>query len=143
MTDPQKENTAETPVENSSKEGTSNTSPVSDAEQVESAEAAKPLLSSKTAHSSDGSAEIKPNKPPVVLAKQAEAQSKPAPIPIKVPMVPKSKVKETTSLPVPDSSISIDGNRDPHVGALIVDAIAAAIAIAFTVLLAQDIIPFL
>jgi methylmalonyl-CoA mutase N-terminal domain/subunit len=44
---------------------------------------------------------------------------------------------------VADSSISIDGDRSQNVGATIVDAIAAAVAIAFTVLLAQEIIPFL
>jgi hypothetical protein len=44
---------------------------------------------------------------------------------------------------VVDSSISIDGDSDRNVGAIIVDAIAAAVAIAFTVLLAQDVIPFL
>jgi hypothetical protein len=58
-------------------------------------------------------------------------------------MAPKPAVTEPQSSPVPDSSISIDGDRGPNVGALFVDAIAAAVAIAFTVLLARDVIPFL
>jgi TRAP-type mannitol/chloroaromatic compound transport system permease small subunit len=55
----------------------------------------------------------------------------------------KSAATDPASSPVTDSSISIDGDHSPNVGALIIDAIAAAVAIAFTVLLVQDIIPFL
>ena len=60
-------------------------------------------------------------------------------------MAPKVKpaVTDPASSKVTDSSISIDVDSSPNVGALILDAIAAAIAIAFTVLLAQDIIPFM
>jgi hypothetical protein len=60
-------------------------------------------------------------------------------------MAPKVKPASTdpAGSQVADSSISIDGDNSPNVGALIIDAIAAAVAIAFTVLLVQDIIPFL
>jgi hypothetical protein len=58
-------------------------------------------------------------------------------------LLPKPTAKETVASHAADSSISIDGDRDQNVGALVVDAIAAAVAIAFAVLLAQDVIPFL
>jgi hypothetical protein len=58
-------------------------------------------------------------------------------------MAPKPATINHAGSPVPDSSISIDEDRGPNVGALIIDAIAAAVAIAFTVLLVQDVIPFL
>jgi hypothetical protein len=60
-----------------------------------------------------------------------------------VPIAPEPTTKETVASHAADSSISIDGDRDLNVGALIVDAIAATVAIAFAVLLAQDVIPFL
>ena len=64
--------------------------------------------------------------------------------PVKVSvMTPRPAVTKPASSPVVDSSISIDGDCDQNIGAIIIDAIAAAIAIAFTVLLTQDVIPFL
>ncbi|MDA9592040.1 hypothetical protein N9R94_00360, partial [bacterium] len=67
----------------------------------------------------------------------------PTPGPVRMSAPPRPAVTKPTSSPVIDSSISIGEDRDQNVGAIILDAIAAAIAIAFTVLLAQDIIPLL
>jgi hypothetical protein len=75
--------------------------------------------------------------------KPAKTQVKLAPAPAKVAMAPKPAAAEPASSPVADSSISIDEDSRPNVAALIIDAFAAAAAIAFTVLLAQDVIPFL
>ena len=145
MIDPQKENRVETSETSYSKDLANSANPVPDAEQVEPAETSKPELHSKPTPSFDEITENKPSKPPVVLAKPAESRAKPTPTPVKVTMAPKVKTAATdpASSPVTDSSISIDGDHSPNVGALIIDAIAAAVAIAFTVLLVQNIIPFL
>ena len=139
MNDPKNKNESQTLGLTPSIDESASNTPAPDAEQVESAEASKPELSSKTTSLPEGSADSKPNKTPVVLAKPAE----PTPAPVKVSMAPRPAVTKPASSPVVDSSISIDGDRDQNVGAIIVDAIAAAVAIAFTVLLAQDVIPFL
>ena len=143
MNDPQNKNESETLGSTPSIDGSASNTPAPDAEEVESAEASKPELSSKTTPSPDGSADGKPKKTAVVLAKPAEPPVEPTPAPVKVSMAPRPAVTKPASSPVVDSSISIDGDRDQNVGAIIVDAIAAAVAIAFTVLLAQDVIPFL
>ena len=143
MNDPQKENESETHEATPSIEASTSSSPAPDSEQVESAEASKQEISSESSSFSEESAESKPDIPPVVLATPAEPAAKPTPAPVKLSMAPKPAATEPPSSPVADSSIAIDGDRDPNVGALFVDAIAAAIAIAFTVLLAQDVIPFL
>ena len=145
MTDPQKENRAETSETIYSKDLANSANPVPDAEHAEQAETSKPELHSKPTPSFDEITENKASKPPVVLAKPAESSAKPTPAPFKVSMAPNVKPATTdpAGSPVTDSSISIDGDSSPNVGALIIDAIAAAVAIAFTVLLVQDIIPFL
>ena len=145
MTDPQKENIADTSETSCSKDLTNSANPVPDAEQIEPAETLKPELHSKPTPSFDEITENKPSKPPVVLAKPAESRAEPTPATVKVTMATKVKpaVTDPAGSPVTDSSISIDGDSSPNVGALIIDAIAAAVAIAFTVLLVQDIVPFL
>ena len=145
MTDPQKENKAESSEASYSKDLANSANPVPDTEQIEPAEASKPELHSKSTPSFDEITENKPSKPPLILAKPAESRAKPTPAPVKVSMAPKVQPAATdpAGSPVADSSISIDGDNSPNVGALIIDAIAAAVAIAFTVLLVQDIIPFL
>lgn len=145
MTNPQKDNSTETSETSYSKDLANSANPLTDAEHVEPAETSKPELNAKPTPSFDEITENKPSKLPVVLAKPAESRAKPTPAPIKVPMAPKVKPAATNPAgsPVTDSSISIDGDRSPNVGALIIDAIAAAVTIAFTVLLVQDIIPFL
>ena len=145
MTNPQKENSIETSETSYSKDLANSANLAPDAEQVEPAETSKPELHSKPTPSFDEITENKPSKPPVVLAKPAESRAKPTPAPIKVAMAPKVKPAaiDPAGSPVTDSSISIDGDHSPNVGALIIDAIAAAVAIAFTVLLVQDVIPFL
>jgi hypothetical protein len=143
MNDPKNKNESQTlGLTPSINEYASNT-PAPDAEQVESAEASKPELSSKTSPLPQVSADSKPYKTPVVLAKPAEPPAKPTPTPVKVSVAPRPAATKPASSPVVDSSISIYEDRDQNVGAIILDAIAAAIAIAFTVLLAQDVIPFL
>ena len=145
MTDPQKENKAESSEANYSKDLANSANPIPDTEQIEPAETSKPELHSKPTPSFDEITENKPSKPPLILAKPAESLAKPPPAPVKVTMAPKVKPAATdpAGSPVTDSSISIDGDRSLNVGALITDAIAAAVTIAFTVLLVQDIIPFL
>ena len=145
MTNPQKENRTEASETSYSKDLANSTNPTPDAEQVEPAETSKPELHSKPTPSFDEITEDKSSKPPVVLAKTAESRAKPTPAPIKVTMAPtvKPAAIDPADSQVNDSSISIDGDSSPNVGALIIDAIAAAVAIAFTVLLVQDIIPFL
>ena len=145
MTDPQKENRAETSETSYSKDLANSANPLTDAENVEPAETSIPELNAKPTPSFDEITENKPSKPPVVLAKPAESRDEPKPAPVKVSMAPKVQPAATdpAGSPVTDSSISIDGDSSPNVGALIIDAIAAAVAIAFTVLLVQDIIPFL
>jgi hypothetical protein len=145
MTNPQKENRTETSETSYSKDLANSANPLTDAEHVEPAETSKPELNAIPTPSFDEITENKPSKPPVVLAKPAESRAKPTPAPNKVTMAPKVKPAATdpAGSPVTDSSISIDGDSSPNVGALIIDAIAAAVAIAFTVLLVQDIIPFL
>jgi hypothetical protein len=147
MTDTQKDNRAENPDIDSNLEGAASARLAPDAEQVESAEASKPEISSAVTSSSEEFDKSKPSKPPVVLAKpaknSADTSVKAEPAPVKVAMAPKPATINPAGSPVPDSSISIDEDRGPNVGALIIDAIAAAVAIAFTVLLVQDVIPFL
>ncbi len=76
---------------------------------------------------------------PIQTSPNVESQS--APAPAKVAFA----TKPTTSAAVPDPSISIDEdiNPTPPISLLIVDAIAATVALAFTVLILQDILPFL
>ena len=145
MTNPKKENSTETSETSYSKDLANNANPLTDAEHVEPAETSKPELNVKPTPSFDEITENKPSKSPIVLAKPAESLAKPTPAPVKVTMAPKVKPAATdpADSPVTDPSISIDGDRGPNVGALIIDAIAAAVTIAFTVLLVQDIIPFL
>ena len=145
MTDPQKENRAESPEANYRKDFTDSANSIPNTKKVEPAETSKPELHNKPASSLDEIAENKQSKPPVVLAKPAESRAEPTPTPVKVTMAPKIKptVTDPAGSPVTNSSISIDVDSSPNVGALIIDAIAAAVAIAFTVLLMQDIIPFL
>lgn len=143
MNDPQNKNKPESLGATPSTDASASSSPAPDSERVESAGTPKEEISSENSSLSEGSTESKPNDPPVVLATPAEAVTKPTPTPVKLSMAPKPAVTEPQSSPVPDSSISIDGDRGPNVGALFVDAIAAAVAIAFTVLLARDVIPFL
>lgn len=145
MTNPQKENSTETSETSYSKDLANSANPLTDAEHAEPAKTSKPELNAKPTPSFDEITGNKPSKPPVVLAKPAESRAKPTPAPNKVTMAPKVKPAATdpAGSPVTDSSISIDGDRSPNVGALIIDAIAAAVTIAFTVLLVQDIIPFL
>ena len=145
MTNPQKENITEASETSYSKNLANSTNPTPDAEQVEPAETSKPELHSNPTSSFNEIAENKPTKPPIVLAKPADSRAEPTPAPVKVATATKVKPAATDlagSL-VTDPSISIDDDSSPNVGALIVDAIAAAVAIAFTVLLVQDIIPFL
>ena len=145
MTDPQKKNRVETFETSYSKKLANSANPVTDAEKVEPTKTSKPELHSKSTPSFNEFAENKPSKPPIVLAKPAESRDEPTPAPVKVAMAPKVQPAATgpSGSPATDSSISIDGDSSPNVGALIIDAIAAAVAIAFTVLLVQDIIPFL
>ena len=145
MINPEKENRVETSETSYSKDLANSTNPVPDAEKVEPAETSKPNLHSKSTPSVNEIAENKPSKPPIVLVKPAESRDEPTPAPVKVAMAPKVQPAATdpAGSPVTDSSISIDGDGSPNVGALVIDAIAAAVAIAFTVLLVQDIIPFL
>ena len=145
MIEPQKENRDKTSEISYSKDLANGENPTPDAEKVEPAETSKPELHSKSTPSFNEIAENKPSKPPIVLAKPADSRAIPKPAPVKVAMAPKVKpaVTDLAGSPATDSSISIDGDSSPNVGALITDAIAAAVAIAFTVLLVQDIIPFL
>ena len=145
MINPEKENRVETSETSYSKDLANSTNPVTDSEKVEPAETSKQSLHSKSTPSVNEIAENKPSKPPIVLAKPAESRDEPTPAPVKVAMAPKVQPAATdpAGSPVTDSSISIDGDGSPNVGALVIDAIAAAVAIAFTVLLVQDIIPFL
>jgi len=139
MNDPKNKNESQTLGLTPSIDESTSYTPAPDAEQVESVEASKPELSSKTTPLPEGSADSKPNKTPIVLAKPAEPPAEP----VKVSVAPRPAATKPASSPVVDSSVSIDGDRDQNVGAIILDAIAAAVAIAFTVLLAQDVIPFL
>lgn len=145
MTDPQKENTAETPDTNYSEDLASSASPAPDTEQVEPAETSRPEFHSRPTASPEEIAENKPSKPPLILAKSGDSRIEATPAPIKVATAPKAKPAATVppDSHVTDSSISIDEDSRPNVSALIIDSIAAAVAIAFTLLLLQDIIPFL
>ena len=143
MNDPQNKNESETLGSTPNIDESASNTPAPNSEQIVPSEASKLELSSKTTTFPEVSADSKPNKPPVVLAKPAEPPAEAMPAPVKVSMDPRPAVTKPASSPVVDSSISIDGDRDPNVGAIIVDAIAAAVAIAFTVLLAQDVIPFM
>ena len=79
------------------------------------------------------------------LPESGSAQSVIVPKPAAAPTPTPAKVaisqKPDTAQPAP--SISIDPDSGPSVALLVVDALAAAIAIAFTVLLVQDTLPFL
>ena len=141
MTDSQKDKAEDTLESTSSLDGTTGATPAPDVKQVPSTEPSKQETSSIPAPSSELFSENKPTKPPVVLAKPAEAPANPTTV--KVGIVPKATKTESVSSTVSDPSISVDADSAPNVGALILDAIAAATAIAFTVLLAQDVIPFL
>ena len=141
MTDSQKDKAEDTLESTSSLDGTTGATPAPDVEQVQSTEPSKPETSSIPTPSSELFSESKPTKPPVVLAKPAEAPANPTTV--KVGIVPKATKTDSASSSVSDPSISVDADSAPNVGALILDAIAAATAIAFTVLLAQDVIPFL
>ncbi|MEC8279897.1 MAG: hypothetical protein VXZ88_05015 [Verrucomicrobiota bacterium] len=145
MIDPQKENKAGTSETSYNKDLAKSANPVSDAEQAEPAETSKPELNSNPTPSFNEIAENKSTKPPFVLAKPTDSRAEPTPAPVKVAMATKVKPAATdlAGSPLTDSSITIDSDNSPNVGALIIDAIAAAVAIAFTVLLVQDIIPFL
>ena len=145
MNDPQKENTAETPETSYSEDHVSNTNLAPDTEEVEPAETSKPEFNSKPTTSYEEIAENKPSKPPLILAKSDDSRAVATPAPVKVATAPKVEPVATVSAgsPVTDSSITIDENSRPNVSALIIDSIAAAVAIAFTLLLLQDIIPFL
>lgn len=143
MNDPQNKNEPETIESAPGIEVSASNTSVPDAEKVESAEASNSEILSKPNAFPEGSAESKPNKPPLVLAKPSETPTESTPAPIKVSIAPESAAKETVASHAADSSISIDGERDQNVGALIVDAIAAAVAISFAILLAQDVIAFL
>ena len=74
----------------------------------------------------------------VIAPKPAAA---PTPTPAKVAISQKQDTAQPAPTPAP--SISIDPDSGPSVTLLVVDALAAAIAIAFTVLLVQDTLPFL
>ena len=74
----------------------------------------------------------------VIVPKPAAA---PTPTPAKVAISQKPDTAQPAPTPAP--SISIDPDSGPSVALLVVDALAAAIAIAFTVLLVQDTLPFL
>ena len=141
MTDSQKDKAEDTLESTSSLDGTTGATPAPDVEQVQSTEPSKPETSSIPTPSSELFSENKATKPPVVLAKPAEAPANPTTV--KVGLVPKATKTESASSPVADPTISVDADSAPNVGTLILDAIAAATAIAFTVLLAQDVIPFL
>ena len=145
MIEPQKENRDKTSEISYSKDLANGANPTPDAEKVEPAETSKPELNSNPTPSFNEIAENKSTKPPIVLAKPAESRDEPTPASVKVVTAPKVQPAATGPAvsPATDSSISIDGDSSPNVGALIIDAIAAAVAIAFTVLLVQDIIPFL
>ena len=143
MNDPQNKKESETLGSTPSVDLSASDSPSPDSERVESAEDPKQEISSEDSSFSKDSDESNPNNPPVVLATPVEPAAKPKPAPVKLSMAPKPAVTEPPSSPVVDSSISIDEDRDPSVGALFVDAIAAAVAIASTVLFARDVIPFL
>ena len=145
MTDPQKEETAENSDTSYSEDLASSASPAPDTERVEPAETSEPEFHSKPTTSSEEIAENKPIKPPLILAKSGDSLAEATPAPIKMATAPKAKPASTVPAgsPVTDSSISIDEDSRPNVSALIIDSIAAAVAIAFTLLLLQDIIPFL
>ena len=145
MTDPQEENTAEAPETSYSEDIASSAMPAKDTKQVEQAGTTKPELHSKSTTSSKEIADSKPIKPPLILAKPGDSRADATPDPVKVTTAPNAKPAATypSSSPVYDSSISIDEDSRPNVSALIIDSIAAAVAIAFTLLLLQDIIPFL
>ena len=145
MTDSQKNNSEDSFESTPNLDGTIGANPAPDALKVEPAETSEPKLYSKPTPSSGETAQIKPSKPPVFLAEPTKARTEPTPSPVNGAMAPKAKpaATETSGSQATDSSISIDEDNSPNVGALIIDAIAAAIAIAFTVLLVQEVIPFL
>ena len=141
MTDSKNDKAEDTLESTSSLDVTTGATPEPDVEQVQPTEPSKPETSSIPNPSSELFSENKPNKPPVVLAKPSEAPANPTTV--RVGLVPKAYKTESASSPVADPSISVDADSTPNVSAIILDAIAAATAIAFTILLAQDVIPFL
>ena len=86
---------------------------------------------------------------PSDAAKAPAPTSAHSPVPISASIPKAAKVtftsKPNTSAAKHDSSISIDEDTDTsaNIKLFIVDALAAAIAIAFTVLILQDSLPFL
>ena len=77
----------------------------------------------------------------IPIQTSSKAESQPVPAPAKVAFATKPTISEAA----PDPSISIDKDINPTtpISLLIVDALAAAVALAFTVLILQDILPFL
>ena len=145
MTDSLKNNAEDTVESASGLEGTAPAKPTADDEQIQSNRPSKAEDSSISTPSTEEIVKNNINKPPVIHAEPIETRSDPKPTPVNVAIAPKAKpvTAKTKDSPMIDSSISIDKDIKPNVGALIIDAIAAAVAIAFTVLLAQDVIPFL
>ena len=99
----------------------------------------------KPTPSFDEMAESKPA--PTPAAEQPASPpppAKPAPKPV---VIAKDPEPVKPAAPVADPSITFDDSEDGSDGisipALVVDAVAAAIAIAFTVLLLQDVLPFI
>ena len=145
MTNSQQDNSEDALKSPSILDETAGANPEADAVLVEPAETSKPELYSEPNPPYAEIAESKPSMPPVVPTEPIKARSDPTPTPVKVTMTPKAKpaATGTAGSPATDSSITIDEDSSPNVGALIIDAISAAVAIAFTVLLVQDVITFL
>jgi len=94
----------------------------------------------------------KPVKPPSKPAPQPDSQpaaqtpSKPAPKPKPASVTPAAKKQEAAKAKKPDSSITSDEkdvDDSPSVPMLVIDGLAAVIAVTFTVLILRDVMPFL
>ena len=100
-------------------------------------------LASVPSKSSDFESTQKIHNPQVntPIQTSSDMESRSASAPAKVAFATKPKTSEAT----PDPSISIDEdiNSTPPISLLIVDALAAAVALTFTILILQDILPFL
>ena len=87
------------------------------------------------------------NNPQVDIPDQEPTRVAKAPVPAPLPAAAKvtSTSEPTKSVTEHDSSISIDEDEDtnPNIKLFILDAFVAAVAIAFTVLILQDSLPFL
>ena len=87
------------------------------------------------------------NNPQVDIPDQESTGLAKAPVPAPLPAPAKVTFtsEPTKSVAKHDSSISIDEDEDtsPNIKLFIVDALVAAVAIAFTVLILQDSLPFL